>query len=77
MFLGSPDPVKAPGDIDPELSVLIGDLGIGYDQPIALDYRSSMEDPAVLTFEWSDTARDNRWVKVAINIREFADLIGL
>jgi hypothetical protein len=73
MFLGSPDPVQAPGDIDPELSDLIGDLGMGCDQPIALDYRPSMEDPAVLTFEWSDTGRDNRWVKVASNIREFAD----
>ncbi len=56
MFLGSPDPVKAPGDIDPRLSVLIGDLGIGFDQPIALDYRPSMEDPPVVTLEWSHPA---------------------
>jgi hypothetical protein len=77
MFLGSVDAVKAPGDIDPRLSVLIGDLGIGYDQPIALDYRPSMEYPQVVTLEWSYPARDNRWVKVANNIREFADFIGL
>jgi hypothetical protein len=77
MFLGSPDPVKAPGDIDPKLSVLIGDLGIGYDQPIALDYRTSREDPPVLTLEWSDSPRDNQWVKLAIDIREFAELVGL
>jgi hypothetical protein len=77
MFVGSPDPVRVPGDIDPKRSVLIGDLGIGYDQPIALDYRPSMEDPVVLTFEWSDIARDNRWVRVASNIKGFAELIGL
>jgi hypothetical protein len=77
MFLGSPDSVKAPGDIDPELSVLIGDLGVGYDEPIALDYRPSMEDPAVVTFEWSDISPDTRWVMVASNVKEFADLIGL
>ena len=76
-FLGCPDPVKAPGDIDPMLSVLIGDLGVGYDRPIALDYRPSMEDLVVLTLEWSDSAPDSRWVKVASNLREFAELIGL
>lgn len=76
-FLGSPESVQAPGDIDPKLSVLIGDLGIGYDQPIALDYRPSMEDPPVVTLEWVHPARDNRWVKVANDIREFAEFIGL
>jgi hypothetical protein len=77
MFLGSPDPVKAPGDIDLKLSVLIGDLGVGSDRPIALDYRPSREDPPLLTLEWSDSGRANRWVEVASNIREFAELIGL
>jgi hypothetical protein len=45
MSLGSPDPLRPPGDIDSRISTLIGDQGIGYDQPIALDYRPSMEPP--------------------------------
>jgi hypothetical protein len=77
MFIGAPDPVKAPGDIDPKLSVIIGDLGHGSDQPIALDYRSSMDHPRVLTLEWSYLALNNRWIEVAPNIQSFAELLGL
>lgn len=52
MWRGMPDPANPPGDIDPKLAVLIADLGIGYDQPIALDYRLSREQPRVLTLRW-------------------------
>jgi hypothetical protein len=44
-FLGVADDDRPPGDIDPKRSVLIGDLGPGSDQPIALDYRPSMDEP--------------------------------
>jgi hypothetical protein len=77
MMLGAPDPVKSPGDIDPKLSVLIGDLGLGREQPIALDYRQSVKDPPILTLEWSKSGRDNRWITVANNITVFADLVRL
>jgi hypothetical protein len=77
MFIGAPDTTKTPGDIDPKLSVLIGDLGWGSDQPIALDYRLSMDHPRVLTLEWSDFARNNRWIEIAPNIQAFAKLLGL
>src|SRR5579859_4504415 len=40
-LLGAPDPTDPPGDIDPRAAVLVADLGHGFDQPIALDYRAS------------------------------------
>jgi hypothetical protein len=52
MWRGKPDPTHPPGDIDPQFAVLIADLGLGYDQPIALDYRSSLEQPRILTLRW-------------------------
>lgn len=42
MWHGTPDPANPPGDIDPSRAVFIADLGIGYDQPVALDYRPSL-----------------------------------
>lgn len=56
MWRGTPDPDYPPGDIDPKLAVLIADLGLGYDQPIALDYRPSLERPRVLTLQWDQPA---------------------
>jgi hypothetical protein len=76
MFLGTADPDLPPGDIDPQRSVLVADLGRGFDQPIALDYRT--HPPRVLTLRWSQPPDDkNRWVVVAPNIRAFADIVGL
>ena len=77
MFIGVPDDANPPGDIDPHQSVLIGDLGIGYDQPIALDYRVSLHEPRVLTLKWSQNGRSNRWVEIAPNIRTFGEMLGL
>ena len=34
--------------ISPELSVLIGDFGLGSDSPILLDYRQDVSNPAVI-----------------------------
>jgi hypothetical protein len=76
-FLGSPDYDNPPGDIDPKRSVLIGDLGPGSDQPIALDYRASEDEPRVLTLIWSRWGDKNRWVEIAPNVRTFAELVGL
>lgn len=76
-FLGAPDEDRAPGDIDPKRSVLVGDLGHGSDQPIALDYRLSRDEPRVLTLDWSQPERGLRWVVIAPNVRVFAELLGL
>lgn len=68
MFIGAPDTTKTPGDIDPNLSLLIGDLGWGSEQPIALDYPCSLKSTRVLTLEWSDDRQNNRWVEIVPNI---------
>ena len=77
VFFGVPDAANPPGDIDPHQFVLIGDLGIGYDQPIALDYRVSLHEPRVLTLKWSQNGRSNRWVEIAPDIRTFSEMLGL
>jgi hypothetical protein len=77
MWLGVPDSNHHPGDIDPRLAVLIADLGIGYDQPIALDYRPSIDRPSVITLRWSERGDENRWILVAPDIEEFARMVLL
>jgi hypothetical protein len=76
-FAGAPDPANPPGDIDPARAVLIADLGNGWDQPIALDYRASVDEPRVLLFCWRRNGNGNRWVEIAPNIESFAGLLGL
>lgn len=76
IFLGPPDPDNTPGDIDPKRSVLVADLGSGYDQPIALDYRT--QPPRVLTLRWSyPPDENNRWIVIAPDILAFAEYVGL
>lgn len=65
---GNPDISRPPGDIDPLLSLLIGDLGP--DLPFALDFRTSLLSPRVL---FTPTA--GRWVTIAPRIEDL--LIGL
>jgi hypothetical protein len=76
-WLGMPDPDNPPGDIDPRLAIFVADLGHGFDQPIALDYRVSLDRPRVITFRWAETGRRNRWVFVASDIKAFAEMAGL
>jgi hypothetical protein len=76
-FAGEPDSAHPPGDIDPARAVLIGDLGNGADQPIALDYRTSTQEPRVLKFCWRLDGTKNRWVEIAPGIESFAKLLGL
>jgi len=71
-FPAEADPDFSPGDLDPQLAILIGDLGNGWDQPIALDYRETWDDPRVLLFRWRLEGRGNRWVQIAPNIAAFA-----
>jgi uncharacterized protein (TIGR02996 family) len=77
---GQPDSGHPPGDIDPRLTVLIADQGMGSDAPFALDYRASFERPRVLLYRWR-VAHDpavapievgnNRWVEVAPDFGDF------
>jgi hypothetical protein len=76
-WLGAPDPDDPPGDIDPRLAVLVADLGLGYDQPIALDYRASRDRPGVITLRWGEQGQPNRWVFVAPGLKAFVDALGL
>lgn len=77
MFIAEPDILNPPGNIDSHQSLLIGDLGLGYDQPLALDYRRSQEAPCVVTLMWRDNGRANRWIEIAPNVRSFAEMLGL
>jgi hypothetical protein len=90
MWLGAPDSYNPPGDIDMTKAVLIADIGIGWDQPVALDYRLSLQQPRVLTLRWltcdyvSPTGEvggyngeGNRWVVLAPDFKTFAELAKL
>jgi hypothetical protein len=68
--------------IDPALSLVIGDFGVGSDAPIALDYRADAMSPRVLRLEWStrqdvSSRKETRWVTCAANIEQFAERLGL
>ena len=70
----------APAEIDLELAVPIGDLGLGSDAPIILDYRDDRDAPRVQLLKWSRAPsgrHDNHWITVARNFDEFCDLLGL
>lgn len=60
IYVGQSSERNPPGDIDPSLSLLIGELGP--DQLIALDYRTSSSNPRVLyltdasSFPWRQVA---------------------
>jgi len=77
ILLGTPDPQNSPGDIDPTKTVLIGDIGMGFDSPIALDYRSAFHDLPVLRFTWSSDCRRPRWIQMAQTIELFVKYLEL
>ncbi len=74
---GTPDPQKSPGDIEPSKTVLIGDIGVGWDAPFALDYRSCGVNPSVVHYVWSDDRQRNRWIQVAPTIKSFVGTLEL
>ncbi len=69
-YLGQPDRQRPPGDVDPDQSLLIGDLGP--DQPFALDYRPSLAGPSVI---YLSTTAD--WIEVAPNIETLIERLGI
>lgn len=67
----------APHEIDFDLSLIIGDFGLGSDAPILLDYRTSATIPRVIRLKWSENGKSNRWVHMADDIAHFVDALGL
>ena len=65
------DERSAPGEIDPERALLIGDFGLGSDTAIILDYRTGT--PRLLRLQWGD--KENHWIEFGIEISELASLI--
>jgi hypothetical protein len=59
---------SAIGEIDPDLSLIIGDFGLGSDTAIILDYRTL--SPRLLRLQWG--AHENHWVDCALSIAELA-----
>jgi len=67
------DPRTAVHEIDPDRTLVIGDFGLGSDAPIALDYRKSTPDPAVIRLRWA--REGNHWLEVASNFAAFASYL--
>jgi hypothetical protein len=76
--------------ISPELSVFIGDFGLGSDSPILLDYRQEVPTPAVVRLELNPILGEimpngrknllgwaNVWLRCADTFDAFADMLGL
>lgn len=65
-------PSAAVQEIDPDLTLVIGDFGLGSDAPLALDYRTSAAEPRVIRLRWSNRGDDNHWAEVAPTFGAFA-----
>jgi hypothetical protein len=68
-------PFVHPSGIDFNLSVVIGDFGLGSDAPILLDYRCS--PPRVVRLLWVGNGQQNRWVTMAKDFQTFAEVLDL
>ncbi|MCU0880667.1 MAG: hypothetical protein MUF06_23095 [Pirellulaceae bacterium] len=71
--VGEPDEQFRPGDIDPASAVLIGDVGVGWDEPFALDFRTSLPNPSVIQFHFSRS----RWIQIAPTIESFVEVLQM
>ncbi len=69
------EPFMSPSGIDINLSLLIGDFGLGSDAPILLDYRCT--PPRIVRLLWGATRQQNRWVTMAEDFRTFAGALDL
>jgi hypothetical protein len=68
-YLGRPNPDQPPGDVDPDRSLLIGDLGP--EMPFALDYRPGLAAPTVIYLG------NPGWVEVAPNMATLLDRLAM
>jgi len=62
------DKRSAIGEIDPDLSLIIGDFGLGSDTAIILDYRTGKS--RLLRLQWG--ADENHWVDCGLSIAQLA-----
>lgn len=68
----------APEGIAPDLSVVIGDFGVGSDSPILLDYRDDRSSASVICLKWSGPlGLPNVWLRCAGTFDECADMLAL
>lgn len=74
---GRPDSNHAPGDIERSLTVLIGDVGMGFDAPFALDYRTSNLNPRVIHYRRHEHTERSRWLEIAPDFQSFVHLLNL
>jgi len=74
---GLADSTQPPGDIEPSQIVLIGDVGMGFDAPFALDYRTSTVDPRIIHYRWREQGSHNRWLEIAPNFSSFISILNL
>ena len=74
---GVADDTHAPGDIEPSQTVLIGDVGMGFDAPFALDFRASTVNPRIIHYRWREHKKDNRWLEIAPNLASFINTLDL
>jgi hypothetical protein len=65
-------PLVAIGQVCPEKTLDIGGFGLGSDTVLALDYRDSDIEPAVIRLQWRSADQGgNRWILVAPSFADF------
>ena len=69
--------MAAPHEIDFDLTLDIGDFGLGSDAPILLDYREGAANPRVIRLRWAGSGRANEWVVMAPDFGRFVAALGL
>ena len=65
----------AVSELNPDLSVIIGDFGIGSDAPLILKYESQKSTPSVWKLVWAK--KGNYWREVSPSFEEFMEALGL
>jgi hypothetical protein len=62
--------------VDPRRCVVIGDFGVGSDNPIVLGF--AVDPPAVRTLSWSDQPGGRPvWITIAPTFKDFVTELGL
>jgi hypothetical protein len=69
--------MAAPRGISFDMSLIIGDFGLGSDAPILLDYRADEANPRVIRLRWSRNGTGNEWVEMAPDFGAFVEALGL
>ncbi len=67
------DPRSATHEIKPDLTVIIGDFGIGSDAVLLLDYSQTATDPRIIRLKWAEEG--NHWVEVTATFDQFAKML--